>query len=105
MQNIAILFTLLLSPHWALTLANVPEALRGRIGVALAFVFSSVGHFIKTSAMTRMLPSWVPITVRQYQSCHCVPFAGRSNPISERLGHRPLNRLTGIGRVPTSYDS
>jgi len=61
MQNIAIILTLLLLPYWLLTLAHVPEVLRGRVGVALVFAFTGVGHFIKTSAMTQMLPAWVPM--------------------------------------------
>ena len=63
MQNIAIIVTLLLLPYWALIPAHVSEPLRGRIGVALVFVFTSVGHFIKTSAMTQMLPNWLPACV------------------------------------------
>jgi len=61
MQNIAIILSLLLLPYWLLTFAHVPEMLRGRVGVALVFAFTGVGHFIKTSAMTQMLPAWVPM--------------------------------------------
>jgi uncharacterized membrane protein len=61
MQNIAIILTLLLLPYWLLTFAHVPEVLRGRVGVALVFAFTGVGHFIKTSAMTQMLPTWLPM--------------------------------------------
>jgi hypothetical protein len=28
---------------------NVPEGLRGRIGIALVFLLTSVGHFVKTT--------------------------------------------------------
>jgi uncharacterized membrane protein len=42
-------------------LAHAPEGLRGRIGVSLVLVFAALGHFIKTSAMTQMLPSWAPM--------------------------------------------
>ena len=63
MWNIVIILTLLLVPYWLLTLAHVPEGLRGRIAVALVFVFTSVGHFIKTQAMVQMLPPWVPMRV------------------------------------------
>ncbi len=59
MRNVAIILTLLLLPYWAVLPAHVSEPLRGRIGVALVFAFTSVGHFIKTSAMTRMIPSWL----------------------------------------------
>ncbi len=61
MTNIAIILTLLLLPYWLLTFAHVPEVLRGRVGIALVFAFTGVGHFIKTAAMTQMLPSWVPM--------------------------------------------
>jgi uncharacterized membrane protein len=63
LQNIAILLSLLLLPYSLLALANVSEPLRGRIGVALVFAFTGVGHFIKTSAMTQMLPAWLPMRV------------------------------------------
>ena len=56
MQNIAII-TLLLLPYWLLTLAHAPEVFCGRVGIALVFAFTGVGHFIKTSAMTQMLPA------------------------------------------------
>ncbi|MEY4941263.1 MAG: hypothetical protein RIQ93_2998 [Verrucomicrobiota bacterium] len=61
MQNIAIILTLLLAPYWGLTFAHVPEVLRGRAGIALVFAFTGVGHFIKTAAMTQMIPAWVPM--------------------------------------------
>jgi uncharacterized membrane protein len=61
MQNVAIIVTLLILPYWLLMLAHAPEGLRGRIGVSLVLVFAALGHFIKTSAMTQMLPSWVPM--------------------------------------------
>jgi uncharacterized membrane protein len=63
MQNIAIILTLLLLPYWALIPAHVSEPLRGRIGLALVFAFTSVGHFIKTSTMTQLLPNWRPARV------------------------------------------
>ena len=60
MLNIVIILTLLLLPYWLLTFAHMPEALRGRVGVALVFAFTGVGHFIKTAAIAEMLPAWVP---------------------------------------------
>src|SRR4030095_6599604 len=39
------------------------EPLRGRVGVALVFAFTTAGHFLKTSEMTQMLPGWVPMRV------------------------------------------
>jgi hypothetical protein len=63
MQNIAIILTLLLLPYWALIPAHVSEPLRGRMGVALVFAFTAIGHFVKTSQMTAMLPPWMPMRV------------------------------------------
>lgn len=57
------MLSLLLLPYWLLVPANVSEPLRGRIGVALVFAFTGVGHFIKTSAMIQMLPASVPMRV------------------------------------------
>jgi hypothetical protein len=55
MGNIALIITLLVLPYWALIPADVSQPLRGRIGIALVFVFTAIGHFIKTSEMTQML--------------------------------------------------
>ncbi len=33
---------------------------RGRISLALLFVFTGFGHFVKTEPMMQMLPEWVP---------------------------------------------
>jgi uncharacterized membrane protein len=60
MRNIAIILALLLVPYWLLAVAHVPGALGGHIGITLVFAFTGFGHFIKTSAMTQMLPGWVP---------------------------------------------
>jgi uncharacterized membrane protein len=62
-RNVGIILTLLLLPYGLLSLTNLAEPLGGRIGVALVFAFTGVGHFIKTSAMAKMLPARVPIRV------------------------------------------
>ena len=64
MQNITLILSLLLLPYLALILANVSEPVRGRIGVSLVFAFTALGHFVKTSEMTQMLPPWVPMRVQ-----------------------------------------
>jgi uncharacterized membrane protein len=63
MQNIAILLALLLVPFLALMPAQVAEPARARIGILFVFVFTSIGHFVKTEAMSRMLPPWIPMRV------------------------------------------
>jgi uncharacterized membrane protein len=59
-QNILAILTLLLLPYCVLLPFKVSEPLRGRIGIALVFLFTGVGHFVKTEAMSQMLPPWVP---------------------------------------------
>ena len=34
--------------------------MRARIGILSVFVFTSIGHFVKTKEMSRMLPPWTP---------------------------------------------
>lgn len=64
MQNIAIILTLLLLPYRALMPTHLSEAFRGRIGISLVFAFTALGHFMRTSEMTQMLPGWVPMRVQ-----------------------------------------
>jgi uncharacterized membrane protein len=63
MRNISIIITLLLLPYWALIPVHLQEPLRGRIGIALVFAFTAIGHFVETSEMARMLPPSVPMRV------------------------------------------
>src|SRR5215469_9665553 len=63
MQNIAIILALLLVPYFALIPLHVPEPTRARIGTFCVFLFTSIGHFVKTEPMSRMLPPWVPMRV------------------------------------------
>lgn len=63
MLNIVVLLSLLLLPYWALLPFGVSEAVRGKAGLALVFLFTGVGHFVKASEMLAMLPPWVPMRV------------------------------------------
>ena len=63
MRNIAIMLALLLLPYWALIPTHLSEPLRGKMGVSLVFAFTAIGHFVKTSEMTQMLPPWMPMRV------------------------------------------
>jgi uncharacterized membrane protein len=60
MLNILIILALLLIPFWLLAPFGVRQDLRGRISLALVFLFTGLGHFMKTAEMTQMLPDWVP---------------------------------------------
>lgn len=60
MQNVVIILALLLVPYLALIPAHVAESTRGRIGIFCVFLFTSIGHFLKTEPMSRMLPPQIP---------------------------------------------
>jgi uncharacterized membrane protein len=61
--KVAVILTLLLVPYWGLIPAHVAGPDRARVGVALVFAFTGIGHFIKTRAMSQMLPAWLPARV------------------------------------------
>lgn len=60
MQNLLSILALLLIPFWLLGFFGVRQDLRGRVSLALVFLFTGVGHFLKTAEMTQMLPGWIP---------------------------------------------
>ncbi len=61
------LLMLLIAPYLLLTLAGrraagfkIPSSKRARVGLSLFFIFTSIGHFIRTEEMAAMLPPSVP---------------------------------------------
>lgn len=61
------LLLLLLVPYLALTFLGewnstfrIASAKRARVGLSLFFLFTSIGHFLKTEEMAEMLPPSVP---------------------------------------------
>jgi len=91
MRNIVIILTLLLLPYWVLALAGFAEALRGRIGVALVFAFTGLGHFIKTAAMAQMLPARMPMRVPLIYASGVFEFVAAAAILIP-----PVSRQTGI---------
>ena len=63
MANIVAMLALLLVPYWALLPMHISDPVRGQIGVTLVFLFTGLGHFIKTEAMAQMLPPRVPLRI------------------------------------------
>ena len=66
-MTIAIMLGLLVAPYLISTSlgriwppAEVAVQLRGRIGLALVFLFTAIGHFVRTGPMVQMLPPSVP---------------------------------------------
>lgn len=59
MTNFLILLALLTFPYAGGGIFGVPDDVRGRLGLALVFAFTGIGHFLKTDEMAEMLPTWV----------------------------------------------
>jgi uncharacterized membrane protein len=69
-MQLLFLFLLLVTPYLILTLAGrwitslaIAPATRARVGLTLFFVFTSIGHFIRTEEMLAMIPSSIPYRV------------------------------------------
>jgi uncharacterized membrane protein len=66
-MTLLVLILILVGPYLALTLVGkwnskfqVAPAKRARVGLSLFFIFTAIGHFIRTKQMAAMLPSDVP---------------------------------------------
>lgn len=66
-MQLLMLFILLVLPYLLLTLVQkikpslkIPEARKFRWGLTLMFLFTSMGHFIKTAEMAEMIPPLFP---------------------------------------------
>jgi uncharacterized membrane protein len=69
-MTLVVLFLLLTFPYLILTLVGklfprfkLAPAARARVGLSLFFVFTAIGHFIRTEAMAEMLPPAVPYRI------------------------------------------
>jgi len=69
-MTLLFLLLLLLVPYLVLTLLGkwtsafeIAAPKRARVGLSLFFLFTSIGHFIKTEEMAAMLPASVPYRI------------------------------------------
>lgn len=96
-MQLLFLLLLLIGPYLVLTLAarlinfQIAPAARARIGLTLFFLFTALGHFIRTDEMAAMVPPSIPYPVQ------LVYLTG----ILEALGAvgvwiPPLRRVTGF---------
>jgi uncharacterized membrane protein len=60
MRQIAVIAGLLIAPLLIAEVIGGDVDWAGRLGLALVFAFTAIGHFIKTDAMAEMLPPSVP---------------------------------------------
>ncbi len=96
-MQLLFLLLLLVVPFLVLTLVNrftgfrISSRTRARVGLSLFFLFTSVGHFIKTEEMSAMLPPTIPYRVELIYLTGVLEFLGPSV-----CGFRGLMRLTGV---------
>ena len=60
MRNLVLILALLITPYFGLAIFDVPESLRGRIGIACVFLFTGMGHFLQAKPMSAMIPAGIP---------------------------------------------
>jgi uncharacterized membrane protein len=70
MMQLMFLLLLLVAPYLVLTLAGrwvgglkIAPAARARVGLTLFFLFTALGHFVRTEEMAEMVPPPVPYRV------------------------------------------
>jgi len=95
---IAVMLGLLIGPYLILTAVTrvwgtirIEPHLRGRISLAIVFVFTGLGHFIMSEPMAQMLPSWVPMRMPIIYITGVVELAAAAGLLVPRVC-----RLTGI---------
>jgi uncharacterized membrane protein len=113
-MTLLFLLLLLIAPYLILTLVGrwissfqTAPVTRARVGLSLFFIFTSVGHFIRTEGMATMLPSLVPYRVELIYLTGVLELLGAIGVWIPRL-----TRLTGfllilmlIGLLPANVYS
>jgi|SRR6516162_5286556 uncharacterized membrane protein len=64
MRNVILIVALLLVPFFGLAPFGIAEASRGRIATTCVFLFTGIGHFLQSKAMSEMIPTRVPEPLR-----------------------------------------
>lgn len=97
-MTLLVLLLLLVGPYLLLTLAGrwspkfqIAPSKRARVGLSLFFLFTGVGHFIRTQEMAAMLPPSVPYRVEMVYLTGIFELLGAVGVWIPRL-----TRLTGV---------
>jgi len=96
MTTVIVMLILMMVPYavaqvrTAVTHREVDLRASGAIGLTILFIFTGIGHFIETEAMSQMLPPWVPARVLLIYATGILEFA-----ISAGFFLRKHRRMTG----------
>jgi uncharacterized membrane protein len=113
-MTLLFLLLLLVVPYLILTLAGrwapdfkIPQTKRAQVGLSLFFIFTGIGHFIRTQEMAQMLPASVPYRIELIYLTGALELLGAIGVWIPRL-----RRLTGfllilmlIGLLPANIYS
>ena len=97
-MTLVVLFLLLIVPYLLLTVIGrlfprlkLTPAARARVGLSLFFIFTSIGHFIRTEGMAEMLPASIPLRIELIYITGVLEFLGAIGVWIPRL-----TKLTGV---------
>lgn len=97
-MQLLFLLLLLVAPYLILTLAGrwvtglkIAPSARARVGLTLFFIFTSIGHFVRTEEMAAMVPPFIPYRVELIYFTGVLEFLGAVGVWIPRL-----TRLTGL---------
>jgi uncharacterized membrane protein len=97
-MTLLVLFLILVGPYLILTLAGkwgaslqIGPARRARVGLSLFFIFTAIGHFVRTEEMAAMLPPAVPYRVQLIYFTGVLEFLGAAG-----VWIPGLTRLAGL---------
>ncbi|MDX1523749.1 MAG: DoxX family protein [Anaerolineae bacterium] len=101
MLQLLMLFFIIVGTYGGLTLLNVirprrhlSRSLRGRISLAVFFVFTGLSHFFMPEAFVQMLPATVPFRLEIIYATGLVQIVGAIGLLTPRL-----ERLAAIGLI------
>lgn len=87
-------FGLLTAMDRLLGRGRIDAGLRGRVSLALLFLFTGLGHFLATEQMVQMLPPWVPARVGIIYATGALELAGAVGLLVPRV-----SRLAGLSLI------
>ena len=97
-MQLLLLLLLLVAPYLTLTVAgrrvkslDFAPAVRARVGLTLFFLFTALGHFVRTEAMAEMVPPPIPYRVELIYATGVLELLGALG-----VWVPGLTRLTGV---------
>jgi uncharacterized membrane protein len=94
LKNILVILALLFGGFLGALAVGAHVPMAGRMGLAVVFLFTSLGHFARTTSMAEMLPPFVPA-----RAAMIVVSGVFEAGLAVTLVVRPTARLAGVAAV------